>query len=95
MVRRAPVRLLANVRFLAGYRRRAVVDEGLIPRVLAVVGEGGAIVDVERNLRPVPSVLVRPVVLHLVWCGRLLADLDVPLEATSVVRPARAGVVAG
>ena len=34
----APPRLLENVRFLAGYRRRAVIDEQLIPAVLEAAG---------------------------------------------------------
>jgi hypothetical protein len=31
--------------------------------------------------------LIRPVVLHLVWQGRLEADLASPLSADAVVRP--------
>jgi hypothetical protein len=91
----APPRLLANVAFLAGYRRRAVIDEGLLPRVRRAVGGGSAIADVERSLLPAHPALVRPAVLHLLWCGELLTDLTVPLGGHSVVRPGAGVAVAG
>jgi hypothetical protein len=67
----SPRLLPANVSFLAGYRRDCVVEQALIPDVLAAVGPGAAIVDVERAL-------LRPVVLHLIWRGILTADLARP-----------------
>lgn len=78
--------LLDNVRFLAGYRRRSVIDAGLIPRALAAVGEQASIADVERSVGGVDPVVVRPVILHLLWSGALVTELDRPLEATSTVR---------
>jgi hypothetical protein len=82
----ADPQLLANVRFLAGYRRPALIDAGLIPAVLdAAAGQGSAAI--ERALSPrFPPVLVRPVVLHLLWTGRLEADLTRPLSADTPVR---------
>jgi hypothetical protein len=81
--------LLANVRFLAGYRRRRLVDGELIPAVCGAVGPGSTILDLERSV-PAPSVLVRPVVLHLLWCGVLAADLaGGALGGMTVVRPGR------
>lgn len=90
----APAVLLANVRFLAGYRRRSVVDESLVPAVLDAVGDGSVIADLERSVRADP-VLVRPVVLHLLWSGRLAADMSRPLGSLSVVasRAAQKAVV--
>lgn len=81
----APPVLLANVAFLAGYRRRVVIEEKLIPHVRRAAAEGTAIVDVERSVPAHPAV-ARPVVLHLLWRGELLTDLAVPLDGTSVVR---------
>jgi hypothetical protein len=63
----APPRLLGNVRFLAGYRRRTVIDESLIPAVLRAAVGGTAITDLERAVPEADPVLVRPVVLHLLW----------------------------
>lgn len=83
----APPRLLANITFLAGYRRPMVIEEALIPQVLGAAAGGRTIVDVERSLRPAHPAVVRPVVLHLLWHGELHADLAVPLDGTSVVRP--------
>jgi hypothetical protein len=87
--------LLSNVRFLAGYRRRAVIDEALVPAVMRAAGPGAAIADIERWLGPVHPLLIRPVILHLVWSGRLLADLSTPLEGASVVWVSDREVVAG
>jgi hypothetical protein len=78
--------LLANVSFLAGYRRPSVIDGRLVPAVLAAAGDGAPIAAVEQRA-DAPAVLVRPVVLHLLWSGRLVTDLGRPLGSLSVVRP--------
>ncbi|MGO9163953.1 MAG: TnsA-like heteromeric transposase endonuclease subunit [Streptosporangiaceae bacterium] len=87
----ADPRLLANVRFLAGYRREALIDTGLIPAVLDAVAGQSSAGAIERTLSPRhPPMLVRPVVLHLLWTGRLLADLTRPLSAETPVWPGEA-----
>jgi hypothetical protein len=91
----APRQVLANVCFLAGYRRDTVVDQSLVPEVCAAVGAGSTIVDVERSLAVRDAARVRPVVLHLVWRGVLVTDLGAPLGGLSVVRPRRSLEVAG
>jgi hypothetical protein len=74
--------LLDNVRFLAGYRRLTTIDTGLIPVVLGVAADQPSIAAIEHVLRGKhPPLLVRPVVLHLLWTGRLRADLTRPLSA--------------
>lgn len=84
----ADPRLLANVRFLAGYRRRVLIDGNLIPAVLDAAAAGQVTAGtIERALSPRhPPVLVRPVVLHLLWTGRLQADLRCPLSADTPLR---------
>jgi hypothetical protein len=83
----ADPRLLANVRFLAGYRRAALIDAALIPVVLGAVAARRSVGAIERALSGRhPLVLVRPVVLHLLWTGRLEADLTCPLSADTPVR---------
>ena len=83
----APRQMLANVTFLAGYRRPAVIDLALLAPVREAAGGGCAIVDVERVLAGHDVRLVRPVVLHLLWRGDLVTDLTRPLDGLSKVRP--------
>ena len=83
----ADPRLLANVRFLAGYRRKAFIAADLIPLVLDVAAGRPPVGAIERELSGQhPPVLVRPVVLHLLRTGRLQADLACPLSADTPVR---------
>lgn len=87
----ADPRLLANVRFLAGYRRDALIDTELIATVLDAAAGQSSAGAIERALSPRhPPVLVRPVVLHLLWTGRLQADLTCPLSAETPVWPREA-----
>jgi hypothetical protein len=84
----ADQRLLDNVTFLAGYRRPAVIAAGLIPAVLAAAREQPPIGAVEQALSgQYPPALIRPTILHLIWHGRLVADLSSPLSAWTIVRP--------
>jgi hypothetical protein len=84
----ADQRLLDNVAFLAGYRRSAVIAAELVPAVLAAAREQHSIGAIERTLcGEHPAALIRPAVLHLIWHGRLDADLASPLSAGTVVRP--------
>ncbi len=83
----ADPQILANVRFLAGYRRSSVISQELIPAVLAAAARHPTIRAIERALRDHhrPE-LIRPVVLHLLWSGHLHADLRQPLGAGTAVR---------
>jgi hypothetical protein len=81
--------LLANVRFLAAYRRAGVVPEGEITRAWEMVQDGDPLAVAERRLavgRDVED--VRPAVLALVWLGRLSVDLSRPIDGDSVLRRA-------
>ena len=75
----ADAQLLANVRFLAGYRRAALVGEltgvEAVLRTDAVLTIAGA----EAALKGAGVAEPRTVVLHLLWTGGLRADLDRPL----------------
>lgn len=85
-----PVRL-ENVRFLAGYRRAGLVDGDLVAPVLNAAVRPTTIGNLERAVdAPGRRGLVRPVVLYLLWCGALAADLSAPLGlGTSVAAAAR------
>ena len=77
----ADAQLLTNVRFLAGYRREALlerltgIDAAL--RTVGVLTIAGA----EAVLKGAGWSEPRTVVLHLLWSGRLRAELDRPLSA--------------
>jgi hypothetical protein len=84
----ADPRLLAYVRFLAGYCLPAVIDTGLIAAVLDTAAGQSSPGAIERALSPRhPPLLVRPVVLHLLWTGRPQADLTRALSADTPVWP--------
>ena len=80
-------RLLDNIGFLAGYRRQSVIAASLIPAVLDTAKRQSSVGAIERALSGEhPPALIRPVVLHLLWEGRLEADLARPLSAGTLVR---------
>lgn len=85
----APEVLLANVRFLAGYRRRDRFDGALLDNVLAAVAEPRSIGGVEARCSAVgPPALIRPALLHLLWSGAVLADLGHLLSGETILERA-------
>ncbi|WP_128433222.1 TnsA-like heteromeric transposase endonuclease subunit [Streptomyces cyaneus] len=78
--------VVENVRFLAGYRRRELVEASLVPRVMEAAACQPTIGAVEAALAGHPCEIIRPVVLHLVWSGQLVADLRTPLNRASRIR---------
>ncbi len=78
--------LLANVRFLAGYRRPETIDAAAAAAVLEAVRVPARIGDVEAGLSGsfVPGT-VRAAVLHLLWGSRLSTDLSRPVDGDAVV----------
>jgi hypothetical protein len=83
--------LLANVRFLAGYRRRQFIDEQLAGLAIALAASSRTLGELEQALTAhAPAPLIRPVVLHLLWSGALLADLDRLLGTETPIRLAGA-----
>ena len=79
----ADVQLLANVRFLAGYRRAALIEAVLDTVAIWPAGTVLTIAAAEATLRDVAVVDPRPLVLHLLWSGRLRVDLQRPLTSDS------------
>jgi hypothetical protein len=78
--------LLENVRFLAGYRRPAIVAEDLVERAWREVRDGDALGEVERRLAgDGPGWSVRPALLALLWRGRLVTDLSRTLSSESML----------
>lgn len=82
----AEATLLENVRFLAAYRRRAVICERLLPVALAEARSCATLGELEQQVTLRASLeLARPVVRHLLWTGELTAELDRPLSATTAL----------
>jgi hypothetical protein len=79
--------LLANVRFLAGYRYPGRVDADLVAAVVDRGDAAAGIGDLE-GAWPGRAGEVRAAVLHLVWRGVFRADLSVPLSAGTVLERA-------
>jgi hypothetical protein len=75
--------LLANVRFLAGYRRAGLIEPMTRAEAIWPTGMVVTIAAAEAALRDAGVADPRPVVLHQVWLGRLGADLQRPLASDS------------
>jgi len=61
--------VLANVRFLAGYRRSWLFDRAQVEAAEAAIVEGDTFGRLERRLWTAGVVEPRPLVLHLLWTG--------------------------
>jgi hypothetical protein len=79
--------VLANVRFLSGYRRARQFDPVVLEKALALAGRPLPLADLEEAVAgPAGSRLaVRAHLLHLLWSGRLRADLRCPLSGSARV----------
>ncbi|WP_218963950.1 TnsA-like heteromeric transposase endonuclease subunit [Streptomyces sp. HG99] len=81
--------VVENVRFLAGYRRRRLLEVSLVPQVLETARCQSTIGGIEAALAAkYPTEAVLPVVLHLLWSGDLLAELRAPLSRATSIRAA-------
>ena len=75
--------VLANIRFLAGYRLADRVERESVAAVARAVSGPVRVADLEGG-----DGRRRAAVLHLVWSGVLTADLRVPLSGASVLERA-------
>jgi len=79
--------VMANVRFLAAYRRPWVVDQELVARAWEAVHDREELSVTEHRLASTAAVeQVRPALLSLLWSGRLFTDLSQPLSGASMLR---------
>lgn len=77
--------LLANVRWLAGFRAPPPDPDGERRQMLSVLSVGPSTVAELMALSSEPA-LARPVLMHLLWGGEALADLTEPLREESHIR---------
>ncbi|WP_407992117.1 TnsA-like heteromeric transposase endonuclease subunit [Kitasatospora sp. CMC57] len=86
---------LANLRFLAGYRRPWLFDADLLAEVRRADLDGVTLGQAFRAFADRPRELVRAAVLHLMWSQHLVTDLATPLTARHRLRVGGDALVAG
>jgi hypothetical protein len=77
---------LANLRFLAGYRDERRINKQVLKLVKQADLDRLTVGQATAALPDLSSPLVRAAICHLLWHGTWVTDLDVPLQATSVLR---------
>ncbi len=82
--------LLANVRFLTGYRRAWQFDVGLLDHVVEILACPLPFVDAEERVLAggYGRARVRSHLLHLLWSGRVRCDLSLPLSESMLLEAA-------
>jgi hypothetical protein len=92
VVENEPPRIrLANVRFVAGYRREWLINTPILNEMRSRSGQfaGMSIADAEQSVRPYPQQVVRPALMHLLWCHEYCVELDDPLRPSTVLEAPR------
>lgn len=75
-----PVAEVANLRFLAGYRRAWLIDERALAEIQNANLDGVTLAEALESFNGWPSWQVRPALLHALWTQRLTTDLSRPLS---------------
>jgi hypothetical protein len=76
--------LLANVRWLAGFRERPPDPDGERARMLAMTAAGSrTIAELLSGARE--PMLARPALMNLLWAGDALVDVSAPIDEDSLV----------
>ncbi len=82
---------LANVRFLAGYRRTWLFDPVLLDELRALDLDGASVREACSTLPARPEPLVRSEVFHLLWTQHFTVDLTQVLSSGTVISRRRVG----
>lgn len=80
----------SNLRFLSGYRRSWLFNSDVLATVRANTYQPeyfGALEARMAELTGTHALIMRSHLLHLLWTGELVCDLDRPLDAGSIVLP--------
>jgi hypothetical protein len=82
---------LTNVRYLAGYRREWLINHDVLGEMRSCSGRfaGMPIADAERTITKFAQPLVRPALMHLLWCHEYGVDMDEPLRPSTVLEVPR------
>ncbi|UXY26082.1 TnsA-like heteromeric transposase endonuclease subunit [Streptomyces sp. HUAS TT20] len=84
---------LANLRFLAGYRRDWLFDEDLLTEIREADLHGASLGESFRAFPNHSVWKVRAAVLRLLWCQHFVTDLTVPLSERHELRKGQALLV--
>jgi len=85
--------VMANIRWLAGYRHPRHGIAVVVDRLLSVFSQPAPLLArVEAVGDPI---VVLPTLFHLLWCGELQVELQVPLSDGSMVCPIAMEVTCG
>jgi hypothetical protein len=78
---------LANVRFLAGYRRDWLINPGILDQLRCRAAElaGMCVAEAEQQITDQPHPLVRSALMHLLWRQEFTVDLTRPLRPSTVL----------
>ncbi len=82
--------LLMNARWLSGFREAPPDPDGECARMLCVLAAGPATIS-ELLAGVIEPALARPILMHLLWAGRVLVDVGAPLTEESRVWAAARG----
>ena len=80
-----PVIELANIRFLAGYRRPHLVDDALVRHVRAAGIDGVTLAQATKQVAA-PAPQARATILHLMWTQEFIVDATQPLTSRTLLR---------
>lgn len=73
----------SNLWWLAGYRHPRFADPGIEDLLIGALAQPGPLAEVAA--RAGDPIRVMPVLFHLLWLGRLTADLSRPLRDTTIL----------
>lgn len=76
---------LQNVRFLAGFRRRSLVDPSLLTALRGIDPHGASIAEVIGTLTDWPQPVIRSTLFHLLWSQEFAVDLRQQLSPSSIL----------
>ncbi|GID29145.1 TnsA-like heteromeric transposase endonuclease subunit [Paractinoplanes brasiliensis] len=80
-----PPARMENVRFLAGYRRSWLIPQEPLARLRNADLNGRTLGEAFTCLPDLPEPYVRAAVLHLLWTGHLVTDLEQPLDSSQQI----------
>jgi hypothetical protein len=86
MVGEPELQPMANIAWLAGFRRPLHAGTDLVAPLLALAARPVSLAEM-LSFQPIPE-LARPVVFHLLWHGWLTCDLNQPLRETTMLQAA-------
>jgi hypothetical protein len=80
-----PVIELANIRFLAGYRRSHLVDRALLRHARAAGIDGATLAEATKQIGG-PAPQARATILHLMWTQEIIVDTTQPITRQTLLR---------